>query len=92
MRKLGVLGVAAVALAMLTVDAMAQRRGGAVSGGVRGAVVGGMVGGESGAETGANGRPANPAELQPGDILWVNAPTNLPVAGASTITGGDSID
>jgi hypothetical protein len=53
MRKLGVLGVAAVALAMLTVDAMAQRRGGAVSGGVRGAVVGGMVGGESGAQTGA---------------------------------------
>jgi len=54
MRKLGILGVAALALAMLALDAMAQRRGGgAVSGGVRGAAVGGMLGGSEGAATGA---------------------------------------
>ena len=53
MTRLGILGVAAVALAMLASDALAQRRGGAVSGGVRGAVVGGMVGGSEGAEKGA---------------------------------------
>jgi len=38
---------------MLASDALAQRRGGAVSGGMRGAVVGGMVGGSEGAATGA---------------------------------------
>jgi hypothetical protein len=38
---------------MLVSDALAQRRGGAVSGGMRGAVVGGMVGGSEGAATGA---------------------------------------
>lgn len=48
-----VLGVAAVALLMLTTDAWAQRRGGAVSSGVRGAAVGGMVGGSEGAAKGA---------------------------------------
>ena len=32
------------------------------------------------------------AEMQPGDILWVNAPPNLPTAGVSTITGVDSVD
>jgi uncharacterized protein (TIGR03000 family) len=54
MTKLGIAGVAGLALAMLAPDAMAQRRGGgAVSGGVRGAMVGGLVGGESGAQTGA---------------------------------------
>jgi uncharacterized protein YcfJ len=53
MTRLGILGVASVALAMLASDAMAQRRSGAVSGGVRGAVVGGMVGGSDGAATGA---------------------------------------
>ena len=54
MAKLGIFGVAALAVAMLAADAMAQRRGGgAVSGGVRGAMVGGLVGGESGAQTGA---------------------------------------
>src|ERR1700722_17295433 len=53
MRRLGFLGAAGLALAMLVPDAMAQRRGGAVSGGMRGAVVGGMVGGSEGAATGA---------------------------------------
>jgi hypothetical protein len=53
MRWLGILAVAALAFALLTLDALAQRRGGAVRGGVRGAVVGEVVGGESGAETGA---------------------------------------
>jgi uncharacterized protein YcfJ len=53
MTRLGFLGVASVALAILASDAIAQRRGGAVSGGVRGAVVGGMVGGSEGAATGA---------------------------------------
>jgi len=38
---------------MLASGALAQRRGGAVSGGMRGAVVGGMVGGSEGAATGA---------------------------------------
>ena len=33
----------------------------------------------------------NPAEMQPGDILWVNAPPNLPT-GDRTITGLDSVD
>ena len=53
MTRLGILGVAAFALAMLASGALAQRRGGAVSGGVRGAAVGGMVGGSEGAEKGA---------------------------------------
>jgi hypothetical protein len=53
MTRLGILGVAAVALAILASAAFAQRRGGAASGGVRGAVVGGMVGGSEGAATGA---------------------------------------
>jgi len=52
MTRLGILGAAALALAMLPSDALAQR-GGAVRGGVRGAVVGGMVGGSQGAATGA---------------------------------------
>jgi len=52
MTRLGILGAAALALAMLASDALAQR-GGAVRGGVRGAVVGGMVGGNEGAATGA---------------------------------------
>jgi len=49
MTRLGILGVAALALAMLASVALAQ----AVRGGVRGAVVGGMVGGNQGAATGA---------------------------------------
>src|SRR6188768_2056191 len=53
MTRLGILGVTTLAIAMLASDAMAQRRGGAVSGGMRGAVVGGMVGGSEGAATGA---------------------------------------
>ena len=53
MTRLGILGVPTLALVMLASDALAQRRGGAVSGGVRGAVVGGMVGGSEGAATGA---------------------------------------
>lgn len=53
MTRTGILGVTALALAMLASDALAQRRGGAVSGGMRGAVVGGMVGGSEGAATGA---------------------------------------
>ena len=52
MTRLGILGAASLALAMLASDAPAQR-GGAVRGGVRGAVVGGMVGGSEGAATGA---------------------------------------
>ena len=52
MRKLQILGVAALGLSVLTYNAMAQR-GGAVRGGMRGAVVGGMVGGSEGAATGA---------------------------------------
>jgi hypothetical protein len=53
MTRLGILG-AALALALLASDTLAQRRGGgAVSGGMRGAVVGGMVGGSDGAATGA---------------------------------------
>ena len=53
MRMLRILGLAALGLVVVAQDAMAQRRGGAVSGGVRGAVVGGMVGGSEGAATGA---------------------------------------
>src|SRR6478672_6925570 len=53
MTRLGILAVAAGAVAMLAPAAQAQRRGGAVSGGVRGAAVGGMVGGSEGAEKGA---------------------------------------
>src|SRR6476660_6731885 len=53
MTKFGILGVAALALAILASDALAQRGGGAARGGVRGAVVGGMVGGSEGAATGA---------------------------------------
>jgi uncharacterized protein YcfJ len=53
MTRLGILGVAAVSLAISASGAIAQRRGGAVSGGVRGAVVGGMVGGSEGAANGA---------------------------------------
>jgi len=47
MTRFATLGVVTLAMAMLTADAMAQRRGGggAVSGGVRGAAIGGMVGG-----------------------------------------------
>jgi hypothetical protein len=53
MKRFGVFAVVALALAMMALNATAQRRGGAVRGGVRGAVVGEVVGGESGAETGA---------------------------------------
>ena len=55
MTRLGILGAASLALAMLAPDAMAQRRGGggAARGGVRGAAVGGMVGGSEGAAKGA---------------------------------------
>ncbi len=53
MTRLRVFGLAALAVAILAPDALAQRRGGAVSGGMRGAVVGGMVGGSGGAATGA---------------------------------------
>jgi hypothetical protein len=53
MRTLRFLGLAALALVVLAQSALAQRRGGAVSGGMRGAVVGGMVGGSEGAATGA---------------------------------------
>jgi hypothetical protein len=52
MRKLQVLGAAALGLSVLAGFAVAQR-GGAVQGGMRGAVVGGMVGGSEGAATGA---------------------------------------
>jgi hypothetical protein len=52
MRKLRVLGAAALGLTVLAGSAMAQR-GGAVRSGVRGAAIGGMVGGEEGAATGA---------------------------------------
>jgi len=51
MTRFGILGVAALALAISARDALP--RGGAVSGGMRGAVVGGMVGGSGGAATGA---------------------------------------
>ena len=53
MRTLRFLGLAALGLFVVAQDAMAQRRGGAVSSGMRGAVVGGMVGGSEGAATGA---------------------------------------
>lgn len=54
MSALRILSTAALGLLFVTThDAVAQRRGGAVSGGVRGAVVGGMVGGSEGAATGA---------------------------------------
>jgi hypothetical protein len=53
MKRLPVLGVAAVTILALAAEASAQRGGGAVRGGMRGAVVGGMVGGEGGAATGA---------------------------------------
>jgi len=52
MRRLQILGVAALCVGVLTYEATAQR-GGAARSGVRGAVVGGMVGGEEGAEKGA---------------------------------------
>lgn len=52
MRKLGILGLAALALALMTLDATAQM-GGAVRGGVRGAAVGQMIGGDSAAKAGA---------------------------------------
>jgi hypothetical protein len=52
MRKLQILGVAALGFIVLTHDAMAQRRGAAGSG-VRGAVAGGLIGGSEGAEKGA---------------------------------------
>jgi hypothetical protein len=52
MRRLGILGVTTVAVALLACNVLAQR-GGAVRGGMRGAVVGGMVGGRQGAATGA---------------------------------------
>ena len=53
MTRSGILAVTCLALAVLVSDAMAQRRGGAVSSGVRGAAVGGMVGGSEGAAKGA---------------------------------------
>lgn len=53
MTKLRLIAITSLALGMLAPDAMAQRRGGAVSSGVRGAMVGGLVGGDSGAATGA---------------------------------------
>ena len=53
MTKMRILGAAALVLVMLASDALAQRRGGAVSSGVRGAAVGGMIGGSEGAATGA---------------------------------------
>jgi uncharacterized protein YcfJ/co-chaperonin GroES (HSP10) len=53
MTKVQILGAAALALVVLASDALAQRRGGAVSSGVRGAAVGGMIGGSEGAATGA---------------------------------------
>jgi hypothetical protein len=52
MKRLGILGVTSLALAMLASVALAQR-GGAARGGMRGAVAGGMVGGSEGAEKGA---------------------------------------
>jgi hypothetical protein len=48
-----ILAATCLALAVLVSDAVAQRRGGAVSSGVRGAAVGGMVGGSEGAAKGA---------------------------------------
>jgi hypothetical protein len=53
MTRSHILAVSAAALMVMAPDAMAQRRGGAVSGGVRGAVVGGIVGGSDAAKTGA---------------------------------------
>jgi len=53
MTRLRILGAVALTLVMLASDALAQRRGGAVSSGVRGAAVGGMVGGSEGAAKGA---------------------------------------
>ena len=50
MTKLRIVGLTALALAVLAPEAMAR---GAAGGGVRGAMVGGMVGGSSGAQTGA---------------------------------------
>jgi hypothetical protein len=52
MARFTTLGLAALAVAMLSLDAMAGR-GGAVRGGMRGAVVGDLVGGENGAKAGA---------------------------------------
>ena len=52
MRMLRIFGLAALGLFVVAQDAMAQRRGGAVSGGMRGAVVGGMVGGSEGGRKG----------------------------------------
>jgi hypothetical protein len=52
MRRLQILGVAALCVGVLAYEATAQR-GGAVRGGMRGAVVGGMVGGEDAASKGA---------------------------------------
>jgi hypothetical protein len=34
----------------------------------------------------------NPAEMQPGDVLWPGAPNNLPTGPVSTVTGVDSVD
>jgi hypothetical protein len=53
MTRLGILGITSLVIASLASDALAQRRGGAVSGGVRGAAIGGMVGGSDGAAAGA---------------------------------------
>ena len=53
MTRVQVVGAAALAFVVLASDAVAQRRGGAVSSGVRGAAVGGMVGGSEGAAKGA---------------------------------------
>jgi hypothetical protein len=52
MKRLQMLGVAALLVGALAYEATGQR-GGAVRGGVRGAVVGGMVGGDEGRSTGA---------------------------------------
>jgi hypothetical protein len=52
MKTSGVVGVVALALAVLTWNAMAQR-GGVARGGVRGAAVGGLIGGDSAAQAGA---------------------------------------
>lgn len=54
MTKLRIIALAALTLALLADDGMAQRRtGGAAASGVRGAVVGGIVGGEGAAKKGA---------------------------------------
>jgi hypothetical protein len=52
MKRLGILGVLALAVALLACDVLAQR-GGAARGGMRGAVAGGMINGSDGAATGA---------------------------------------